>query len=64
MRCLEKEESEKVLSKLHAGEAGGHFNGYTTTHKVLRAGYYWPTLFKDDHVLCRKCIIFQKVVGR
>ena len=40
MRCLEKDEAEKVLLELHAGEAGGHFGGNTTTHKVLRAGYY------------------------
>jgi hypothetical protein len=31
---------------------------------VLRAGYYWPTLFKHAHVLCHKCIVFQKVVGQ
>jgi hypothetical protein len=40
MCCLEKDETEKVLLELHAGEAGGHFGGDTTTHKVLRAGYY------------------------
>jgi hypothetical protein len=42
MRCLEKDEAEKVLLELHAGEAGGHFGGDTTAHKVLRASYYWP----------------------
>jgi hypothetical protein len=40
MRCLEKDEAEKVFLELHAGEAGGHFGGDTTTHKVLRASYY------------------------
>jgi hypothetical protein len=40
MRCLEKDEAEKVLLELHAGEAGGHFGGDTTTHKVLRVIYY------------------------
>jgi hypothetical protein len=64
MRCLEKEEAEKVLSELHAGEVSGHFGGDTTSHKVLRVGYYCPTLFKDFHALCRKCIIFQKVAGQ
>jgi hypothetical protein len=63
MQCLEKEELEKVLSKLHAGEASGHFGRDTTAQKVIRDGYYWPTLFKDAHALCRKCIIYQKVVG-
>jgi hypothetical protein len=49
---------------LHAGEDGGHFGGDTTAHKVFRVGYYWPTLFKDDHALCRKCVICQKPSGR
>jgi hypothetical protein len=40
MRCLEKDEAEKVLLELHAGKAGGHFGGDTTAHKVLRVGYY------------------------
>jgi hypothetical protein len=64
MRCLEKDEAENVLLELHAGEAGGHFGGDTTAHKVLRAGYYWPTLFRDSHALYRKCIICQKASGR
>ena len=49
LRCLEKVNAEHILTELHDGLAGGHFSGETTTHKVLRAGYYWPTLFKDAH---------------
>ena len=43
MRCLERDEEEKLLSELYVGESSGHFGGDTTAHKVLRAGYYWPT---------------------
>ena len=64
MHCLEKDEVDKVLLELHPGEAGGNFCGDTTTHKVLRAGYYWPTLFKYVHALCRKCVICQKASTR
>ena len=53
-RCLEKEDA-KVITELHDGPAGGHFFGDTTAHKILRAGYYWPTLFKDVHAHVRKC---------
>jgi hypothetical protein len=35
---LERDEEDKVLSELHAGEVGGNFGGDTTTHKVLRVG--------------------------
>ncbi|MCY6524929.1 integrase zinc binding domain-containing protein, partial [Actinobacillus pleuropneumoniae] len=49
LRFLEKFEEEKVLQELHDGPIGGHFGGDTTMHKILHAGYYWPTLFKDTH---------------
>ena len=49
LRCLEKDDAEHILTELHDGPAGGHFSRETTAHKVLRAGYYWPTLFKDAH---------------
>jgi len=64
MLCLKKEEVEKVLLELHKGEVGGHFGGDTIAHKVLRSGYYWPTLFRDGHALCCKCIICQKASGQ
>ena len=55
LRCLEKEESDLVLTQLHDGPAGGHFGGDTTAHKILRARYFWPTLFKDAHAFVRRC---------
>eukprot|EP00253_Pinus_taeda_P014792 PITA_14792 len=63
-RCLEKTEAEKVLQELHDGPAGGHYAGDATAHKILRAGYYWPTLFKDSHSYVRKCQICQTTAGR
>lgn len=64
LRCLEKDDAEKVLKDLHDGPAGGHFSGDTTAHKVLRAGSYWPTLLKDAHAHARKCQICQFGAGR
>jgi hypothetical protein len=49
LRCLECEYAKKVMREVHDGIAGGHFAGNTTTHKILRACYYWPTLFRDAH---------------
>ena len=64
LRCLEKDDVEHILTKLHDGLVGGHFSGETTTNKVLRVGYYWPTLFKDAHAHAQKCEIFHVNVGR
>eukprot|EP00253_Pinus_taeda_P006940 PITA_06940 len=62
--CLEKIEAEKVLQELHDGPLGGHYAGDATAHKILRAGYYWPTLFKDSHSYVRKCQTCQITAGR
>ena len=64
LRCLEKEDVKKVMIDLHDGSAGGHFSIATIEHKILRAGYYWPTLFKDAHAHVRKCDICQRCGGR
>jgi len=53
LRCLEKEEAEKVLKYLHNGPTGGHFVGETMAHKILREGYYWPTLFRYSRMHLR-----------
>jgi hypothetical protein len=56
--------AEKVLKKLHDDLIGGHFVGENMTHKILRVGYYWPTLFKDVRSYARKCKSCQVSVDR
>ena len=46
-RCLTHEEAERVLNDCHSGACCGHMSGYATAQKILRAGYFWPSLFKD-----------------
>ena len=55
---------KKVLQELHDGPTSGHYVGDTTAHKILRASYYWPTLFEDSHNYVRKCQVCQTAVGR
>ena len=47
LRCLEKPEIEEVILELHEGACGGHKYWKATTYKILRSGYYWPSLFSD-----------------
>jgi hypothetical protein len=55
LRCVNQEEAGKLLKELHSGFCGGHFAAHTTSHKILRAGYYWLTLFFDTHRYVRSC---------
>eukprot|EP00253_Pinus_taeda_P032963 PITA_32963 len=54
-RCLTHEEAKKVLNDCHSGVCGGHQFGYATAQKILRAGYFWPTMFKDCITVVRSC---------
>ena len=47
LRFLREYDAEKVKHEFHEGECGGHLYWKTTTNKILRAGYYWPTLFLE-----------------
>ena len=46
-RCLTIDEADRVLNDCHSGACGGHLSGISTAQKIIRAGYFWPTLFHD-----------------
>ena len=57
-RCVPQEETEQVLRCCHSSAYGGHASTNKTAAKILQAGFFWPTLFKDvrEYVLrCDKC---------
>jgi hypothetical protein len=61
LNFLLKYEADKFLQYFHAGDCGGHLSWKTTTDKILRASFYWPTLFAYAHqkvTSCHKCQIF------
>ena len=45
-RCLTHDEAEVVLNDFHGGACGGHLSGLSTAQKILRVGYFWPSIFK------------------
>jgi hypothetical protein len=59
-RCLDNKEAEHVLRDLHEGECGNHTGGRNLSLKVLRMGYYWPTVKKDVVDYVRKCDACQR----
>ena len=50
-KCVPEGEQLGILSHNHDGACGGHFASQKTAMKVLQAGFYWPSLFKDAYTI-------------
>ena len=44
LRCLALDEVNYVLREVHEGACGNHSGARALVHKVVHAGYYWPTI--------------------
>jgi hypothetical protein len=64
LRCINQEESAKIMTEFHNSECGGHHYWKTTTHKILRVGYYWPSLFSDVCKFVKTCDKCQRFAGK
>ena len=64
LRCLDKEQSKEVMQQFHNSICGGHHYWKNTAHKILRAGYYWPTLFSDVFSFVKACDRCQRLEGK
>lgn len=60
-RCIPYSETEGILHDCHSTTYGGHYCGEKTAQKVLQAGFYWPTLFRDAHQFVLRCDRCQRV---
>eukprot|EP00253_Pinus_taeda_P030713 PITA_30713 len=62
LNCLVEEEAKQVMEDFHKGDCGSHLFQKTTANKIMRARYYWSTLFADVYKViksCHKCQIFE-----
>eukprot|EP00253_Pinus_taeda_P002379 PITA_02379 len=64
LRCVDDVESKKLIYEFHSGFCGGHYAARTTAHKILRTGYYWPSIFSDVHRFVRNCQACQLFTGK
>ncbi|XP_025664516.1 uncharacterized protein [Arachis hypogaea] len=56
LKCLHPDQTDYVLRKVHEGCCGHHIGGKALARKLIRAGYYWPSMMKDSKEFVRKCI--------
>ena len=60
LKCIAGKDTEYVLREVHEGICGNHIGARALAGKVLRQGYYWPTILKDVTDLVKKCRICQE----
>ncbi|XP_052297264.1 uncharacterized protein LOC127902396 [Citrus sinensis] len=59
LRCLDEDDADYVLREVHEGICGNHSGGRSLAHKVLRQGYFWPTMHQDAQEKTRSCVSCQ-----
>ncbi|XP_016206084.1 uncharacterized protein LOC107646414 [Arachis ipaensis] len=58
LKCLNKDEVKEVMDEVHEGVCGNHFGGRALAAKIVRTGYYWPTMkryYITKVKTCDKC---------
>ncbi|GKV37609.1 hypothetical protein SLEP1_g45619 [Rubroshorea leprosula] len=55
LRCLTPYEAEYAVREVHEGVCGTHIGGKILARKLLRHGYYWPTMVEDAQNYVKKC---------
>ena len=47
LRCLSFKEADYFMREIHEGVCENHAGSQFLVHKLIQAGYYWPTMQKD-----------------
>jgi hypothetical protein len=68
LHCVDNTTTQKILKQIHGSSyLGIHIGGYSTAKatmfKILRTGYYWPSIFKDSYKFTQARDECQKFAG-
>ena len=44
LRCVKEEEAKYILEEVHEGIYVDHIGARSLVGKIIRAGYFWPTM--------------------
>ncbi|XP_057756294.1 uncharacterized protein LOC130975523 [Arachis stenosperma] len=60
LKCLHPDQTDYVLREVHEGCCGHHIGGKALARKLIRAGYYWPSMMTDSKEFVKKCVKCQR----
>ena len=55
LKYLRPSEADLTLREVHKGVCGSHLGARSLSHKLLRQGYYWPTMYHDSIEYVKRC---------
>ena len=55
LRCLGAKEVDYVMREVYGGVCGNHWGLRSLVHKLVRVGYYWPTMQEDAEAYVKTC---------
>ncbi|XP_074346651.1 uncharacterized protein LOC141685450 [Apium graveolens] len=64
LKCVGPEEEKYCLAEVREGICGDHMYAKALAHKIIRQGYYWPTIHQDAIEFvkkCKECQLFSNV---
>ncbi|GJU79162.1 reverse transcriptase domain-containing protein [Tanacetum coccineum] len=59
-RCVHGQEANNIFKACHEGPTGGHHSTNLTARKVFDAGFFWPTIYRDAHIMIISCDTCQR----
>ena len=55
LRCVGPLQANYIIREVHEGACGMHSGPRSVVAKLMRQGYYWPTMHQDSREVIRKC---------
>ena len=55
LKCVNEDEAKYILEEIHEGVCGDYVDPRSLVSKVIRIGYFWPTMQEDAVELVKKC---------
>ena len=55
LRCLAPDEASYVMREIHEGICSDHSSARALQRKIVRAGYYWPSMQADASRFVQRC---------
>ena len=60
LKCIAGKDTDYLLRDVHEGICRNHIRARALAGKVLRQGYYWPTILRDATDLVKRCKICEE----